>query len=124
MQRKRRLEEKFSNFSCRFLSPIIFFNLNLNYSNLLHLRNLQEQVEKAFCFNNCSDLSLFEYVVLVISKVFFSQLGQNNFGNKIPFLKKDFGFVNCTFMYIINVYFLIYPSVGRLEHADCKCIPN
>ena len=84
------------NFSSRFLSPIIFSNLNLNYYNSLYLRNLQEQLKKAFCFKNCSELSLFEYVVLVISKTFFLIVGQNNFENKIPFLKKDFAFVNCT----------------------------
>ena len=51
----------FSNFSCRFLNSNIFSNLNSNCSNLLDMRNLQEQVEKAFCYQNCSDLSLFEY---------------------------------------------------------------
>ena len=41
----------FSNFSCRFLNPNIFFsNLNFNSSNLSSLRNLQEQVKKAFCY--------------------------------------------------------------------------
>ena len=42
---------EFSNFSCMFLNPIFFFlNLNSNCSNLLDLRNLQEQVKKAFCY--------------------------------------------------------------------------
>ena len=49
----------FSNFSCRFLNPNIFPNLNYNCSNILDLRNLQEQVKKAFCFKNWSVLSLF-----------------------------------------------------------------
>ena len=41
----------FSNFSCMFLNPNIFFsNLNSNCSNLLDMRNLQEQVKKAFCY--------------------------------------------------------------------------
>ena len=41
----------FSNFSCMFLNPNIFFsNLNSNCSNLLAMRNLQEQVKKAFCY--------------------------------------------------------------------------
>ena len=35
----------FSNFSC-----IIFVNLNYNCCHLLDLRNLQEQVKKAFCY--------------------------------------------------------------------------
>ena len=38
----------FSNFSC-FSIPILFSNLNYNCSNLLDIRNLQEQVKKAFC---------------------------------------------------------------------------
>ena len=48
-----------------FLNLNILFNLNfnLNCSNLLDLKNLQEQVKK-----RCSDLSLFEQIVLVISK--------------------------------------------------------
>ena len=44
---------------------LISSNLNSNHSNLLDLRNLLEQVKKAFC----SDLSLFENIVLVISKI-------------------------------------------------------
>ena len=36
-----RFEIIFSNFSCRFLNPNIFSNLNYNCSNLLDLRNLQ-----------------------------------------------------------------------------------
>ena len=39
----------FSNFSCMFLNPKIFSNLNSNCSNSLDRRNLQEQVKKAFC---------------------------------------------------------------------------
>ena len=40
----------FSNFSCRFLNTNLFLsNLNSYYSYLLNLRNLQEQVKKAFC---------------------------------------------------------------------------
>ena len=41
----------FSNFSCIFLNPNIFFsNLNSNCSNLIAMKNLQEQVEKPFCY--------------------------------------------------------------------------
>ena len=39
----------FFNFSCMFPNPIIFFNLNYDCSNSLEIRNLQEQVKKAFC---------------------------------------------------------------------------
>ena len=44
--------KQFSNFSCMFLNnfPIIFpSRILFNYSNLLDMRNLLEQVKKAFC---------------------------------------------------------------------------
>ena len=49
---KSELFEKwaFSNFSCIFQIPIFFSNLNSNCSNFLDMRNLQEQVKKAFCY--------------------------------------------------------------------------
>ena len=47
-------------FPVGFLIPIIFSNLNYDFSDLLDLKNLQEQVKKAFCFKNCTDLSLCE----------------------------------------------------------------
>ena len=50
----------FLTFPVGFLNPNHFSNLNYNCSNALDLRNLQEQVKKAFCFKNCTDLSLFE----------------------------------------------------------------
>ena len=40
----------FSNFSCRFLNPNNFSNLNYNCSIFWDLRNLQEQVKKAFYY--------------------------------------------------------------------------
>ena len=40
----------FLNFPACFYIPILFSNLNSNCSNLLDLRNLQEQVKKAFCY--------------------------------------------------------------------------
>jgi hypothetical protein len=58
----------FLTFPADFWIPIIFSNFNYNCSNILDLRNLQEQVKKAFSFKNWSDLSLFEWIVLVISK--------------------------------------------------------
>ena len=39
----------FLTFPAFFLNPNIFSNLNTNWSNLLDMRNLQEQVKKAFC---------------------------------------------------------------------------
>ena len=40
----------FLTFLAWFSIPIIFSNLNSDCSNLLDLRNLQEQVKKAFCY--------------------------------------------------------------------------
>ena len=88
----------FSNFSCMFLYP------KSNCSNLSYLRNLQEQVKKAFCYQklfwpftvrrNCSsDLKMFANSRPSASNFkifsrplerFFLTVGQNNFGNKIP----------------------------------------
>ena len=96
----------FSNFSCMFLNPNNFFNMNSNCSNLLDLRNKQEQVKKAFCYQqlfwsfivwiNCSrDLKNFANSRPSVSyfkhfsrsqQQFFLTVGQNNFGNKITFL--------------------------------------
>ena len=70
------------------------------------MRNLKEQVKNNSVTKNSSDLSLFEPIVLVISKnlktlglqpqisksfsrsldQFFLTQGQNNFGNKIPII--------------------------------------
>ena len=97
----------FLTFSACFSIPIIFSNLNYNCSNLLDMRNLQEQVKKAFCYQelfrpftvwiNCSsDLKIFANSRLSAPKFksfsrsleqFFLTVGQNNFGNKIPFLR-------------------------------------
>ena len=61
----------FLTFPACFWIPIIFSNFNYNCSNLLDMRNLQEQVKNAFCYQklfwpstvwiNCSsDLNIFE----------------------------------------------------------------
>jgi len=85
----------------------IFSNLNSNFSNSLNMRNFQEQVKKAFCYQKlfcpftvwkiCScDLKNFENSPLSASNFksfsqslehfFFLTVGQNNFSNKIPFI--------------------------------------
>ena len=94
----------FLTFPACFSIAIIFSNLNYNCSNLLDMRNLQEQVKKAFCYQklfwpftvwiNCSsDLkkfanswpsaSNFKCFSRSLEQVFLT-VGQNNFGNKIP----------------------------------------
>ena len=40
----------FLTFPACFSIPNFFSNLNYNCSNLLDMRNLQEQVKKAFCY--------------------------------------------------------------------------
>ena len=92
----------FLTFPACFSIPIIFSNLNYNCSNSLDMRNLQEQVKKAFCFQklfwpftvwiNCSsDLKSFanswpsNFKSFSWSlEQFFLTVCQNNFGNKIP----------------------------------------
>ena len=101
----------FSNFCCMFLNSNIFFpNLNYNCSNLLDMRNLQEHVKKAFCYQkllwpftvqiNCSsDPKIFANSRPSASNFksfswsleqFFLTVGQNNFGNKIPSITPQF----------------------------------
>ena len=80
--------------------------MNSNCSNSLYMRNLQEQVRKAFCYqilfwhftvwiNHCSDFKHFanSQPSALNLKSFSSSLehlfltiGPNNFGNKIPIL--------------------------------------
>ena len=89
-----------------FLNHNYFFNLNSYCPNLLDIRNLQEHVKKTFCYQNlfwpftvwinCSgDLKIFVNSRPSASNFksfsrsleqFFLTVGQNNFGNKIPFL--------------------------------------
>ena len=80
----------------------MFSNLNYDSSNILDLRNLLEQVKKAFCLKNWFDLSLFEYLncssdlkfcnfssfslafqkFFSIKRTFFLTVGQNFFWDK------------------------------------------
>ena len=102
-------DKYFSNFSCMFLNSKTFSNLYSNFSNSLDLRNLQEQVKKAFCYQKLFWPFTAVQIVLVISflqilgirprfsKVsldqynnFYLTVGQNNFGNKIPKTKQFF----------------------------------
>ena len=96
----------FLNFPVGFWIPIIFFQFEFKlFSNVLGPIKLQKQVEKAICFKNCSNLSLFRWNVLGISNILkilrlqpeiqsfshslqqiFFTVGQNNFGNKIILL--------------------------------------
>ena len=86
------------------LEFLFFFNFHLNCSNSSSLRNLQEQVKKAFCYQklfwtftvwiHCSsDLKHFAiYRPSALNfkscsqslEQFFLTVGQTNFGNKIP----------------------------------------
>ena len=84
--------------------------LENNCSNLSDMRNIQEQVKKAFCYQtlfwpftvwiNCSsDLKIFansrssssNFQIFSWSlEQFFLTVGQNNFDNKIPLPGPDF----------------------------------
>ena len=92
--------------------------MNSNCFNLLNLRNFEEQVKKAFCYQilfwpftvwiNCSsDLKNFASSGPSASNFksfsrslehFFHTVGQNNFGNKIPFIFTSFS------IFLFNCY--------------------
>ena len=116
-----------------FLNPNIFSSLNSNCSNFLDMRNLQEQVKKASCYQklfwpftvwmNCSsDLKkILNYEPSSSNfksfsrsqEQFFLTVSQNNFGNKIP----------CSYMYkVIFSWSLIrnlYPGEEWVSKAFC-----
>ena len=101
------LKKKIITFPACFKIPIIFSNLNSNCSNLLYIwETSRNKLKKNYVTKNCSELSLFKQIVLVISKTFansqpsasnfksfswsleqcFLTVGQKNYGNKIPAL--------------------------------------
>ena len=47
---QKKLENTFSNFSCMFLNPNNSFQFEFLLSDVLDMKNFQEQVKKAFCF--------------------------------------------------------------------------
>ena len=60
--------------------------MNYNCSNSLDIRNLQEQVKKTFCYQKLLWPSASNFISFSRSlEIFFLTVGQNNFGNKIPF---------------------------------------
>ena len=95
----------FFYFFLHFSKSQYFFHLNYNCSNSLDKKNLQEHVEEKFCYQklfgpfnvqtNCT--SDCEYLLKLEAKSrefarilrslehFFLRVGQNNFGNKVPF---------------------------------------
>ena len=58
----------FLTFPAYFSIPIIFSNLNSYCPNLLDLKTSRNKLKKHSGTKNCSGLSLFEQIVLVISK--------------------------------------------------------
>ena len=60
--------------------------MNSNCSNSLDVRNLQEQVKKAFCYQKlfCSIDQEKLLKLKAEGREFAKLAGQNNFGNKIP----------------------------------------
>ena len=112
-----------------FLNPNYFFHIwILIFSNLLVLRNIQQQVKKAFCYQklfwpfsvwaNCSnDHKIFanSWPSAMIFKSFsrllrqfFLTVGQSSFGNKIPIVSSLFFLF---FAYLIdskNIYVTMF----------------
>ena len=105
-----------------FLIPIIFSNLNCNFSIVLDLRNLQEQVKKSILFQklvrpftvwiNCSiyfknlansrtSASNFKSFSWSVEHFLFT-VGQNNFGNKIQFTL-HLNYPNLNILIIANI---------------------
>ena len=104
-QSKQRKYNLFT-FPAHYYTPKNFSSANSNCFNLLDMRNCQEQVEKAFSYQNlfwtftvlinCSgDLKTFgNFQPSAVNfksfswslEYFFLTVGQNNFGNKIPFM--------------------------------------
>ena len=100
-----------------FLNPNIFSNLNC--SDFLDMRNLQEQIKKAFCYhklfwpftvrvNLSSDLKNFRPSASTFKRFsrsleqFFLTVGQKNFGNKMIF-------VIGLFPHIVNLVLFEWP---------------
>ena len=59
--------------SCMFLNPNNFSHLNLNCSNLSDMRNLREQVKKAFKFWTCLDKSELNFTLNSRYKIFIKR---------------------------------------------------
>ena len=85
------------------LTPIFFPLLILIVSiGILDLRNLQEQVKKVFSFKNCTDLSLFKYIVLKVSKF------QNEFMKSSFLPKYEPNIVRISALYCATLHSEIY----------------
>ena len=95
---------------------MIISNLDYNCSNFLDLRNLKEQVRKAFCYQklfwpftvwssylkiepSASNFRIFSRPL----KHSFLTVGQNNFGNKIPFLNCSCMFEHPTYLFKLTI---------------------
>ena len=123
-----------------FQNPNIFSDLNFTCSNLLDLRNLQEQVKKAFCYQklfrpfniwiDCSsDLKIFANSRPSASKFksfshlleqFFLTIGQNNFDNKMPFLMFSLlnSFHDNNSFYKYSHHFLVLKTIIVVDISD------
>ena len=115
------------------------FQLNYDCSNLLDMRYLQEQVEKAFCYKklfwpfnvqtNCfSDLKIFANSRPSASNFktfsrsqeqFFLTEGKNNFGNKIPL----FSFL-MVFHHLLSVSKINIQQSTRIWLCSCFALSN
>ena len=121
-------KDPFLTFPADFLVPIIFSSLNYNCSDILDLKNFQEQVKKAFRLKNWSDLSLFQdwlefQKFFSITRTIFLTVGQNNFGNKIPFIENgDRYFYTGVLLCVIFVQILYWNGETFWKSLTCTYI--
>ena len=81
----------FLTFLAWFSIPIIFSNLNSDCSKVLDLRNLQEQVKKAFCFKNWSDLDFTVQINFANSQAFSVEFQKFFFITRTIFIHNRLG---------------------------------
>ena len=128
---------------------MIFSNMNSNCSNILDMRNLQEQVKKTFCYQklfwpftvwiNCSsDLENFENSRPSALNFkshsrslehFFLTVGQNNFGNKTQSFQFFFTEVTTTTMettwtWSCSLQWMVVDHYIRRGKNHCPAIEN
>ena len=118
------MKEIFLTFPADFWIPLFFFNLNHTCSIFWDLRNLQEQVKKAFCYqkllwpftvriNSSSDLNRFwkssAFSFSWSLEQFFLTVGQNNFWKQ-----------NTIYDFLFKLFFLFPFHISRLSWLlDC-----
>ena len=107
----------FLTFPVGFCLPIIFSNLNYNCSDLSDLRNLQEQIKKAFWFKNCSGLNL-EWIVLVTEKNFWNSRLNEFFLQKVRTIWKQNTILNWHIFFLHQLY--AFKNIWMIQVTNFK----